>query len=225
VSDQHDRDRSALVRERDTLRARVAELERERDEALAIVAAAAEQLVGYGITAQPESLAHAAGIAVSSHNYMTADRDSWKTKAEAATEAALLPIHLVLFARGHCGEGGLEPMVERALDEARQRGRDESRELHDALLEASDAFPPDMEGTVAARVKVLIAQHDQAIAARKFAEGQRDDLSAVLRDLNDAGVAHEKELASAPCIHGRDGGHMCPHCLGVNDLRSHGGDE
>lgn len=98
---------------------------------------------------------------------VTAERDAAIACAESAAETALHPIRRALFLRGHCGDGGLAPMVERALDEARQHGRNEDRELHDALLEASDAFPSDMEGTVAARVRALIAQRDQAAAQER----------------------------------------------------------
>ena len=127
---------------------------------------------------------------------------------DEAGEAALLPIRRALLVRGFCGDGGLTTMVVRALEESQERGRTENREVLNALLEASDAFPPELEGTVAARVKLIVTERDTAIAsaeaakrernaavgARQFAEGQRDDLAVVLRGTNDAGVVHERGI-------------------------------
>lgn len=110
-------------------------------------------------------------IAVAELICFRAERDALATRLaqvererDEAPEVALLPIRRVLFTRGFCGDGGLTAMVVRALEESQERGRVENREVLAALLEASDAFPPDMEGTVAARVRLLLARAEAAEA-------------------------------------------------------------
>jgi hypothetical protein len=79
--------------------------------------------------------------------------------------AVIIGVRRLLCSRVHCGDGSLVPMVNRALDEATQRGRDEMLDIGEALYAASRAFPPEMEGTIAERVGVIVAERDALRAA------------------------------------------------------------
>ena len=123
---------------------------------------------------------------------------------DEAGEAALLPIRRALFVRGFCGDGGLTAMVVCALEEAQERGRTENREVLNALLEASDAFPPEMEGTVAARVKLIVAERDTAIADAETNERERiaawletNSVPGPSANIGSAGIHQRKWIAAA----------------------------
>ena len=84
-------------------------------------------------------------------------------------DAAVRDVYLArtaLASRGYCGDGNLAKMIERALVESKQLGRDEMHMVSRALNEASDAFPPDWCGTIAERVMRLRSERDAAIRER-----------------------------------------------------------
>lgn len=84
--------------------------------------------------------------------------------AQVRTESAARVAHLELTEKsvrmtlstaGHCGDGNLPAMVKRALEEAKQEGRDEMAEVSRAMTDASAALPEDSEGTIAERIQRL----------------------------------------------------------------------
>ena len=114
---------------------------------------------GFGSFEEPEQ----AVLAVAAVNALP----ELSTEVEVA-RAAIEAARTALASNGHCGEGNLAEMIARALAEARQAGRDEMHEVDRALMDADRAFDGamtrDWTGTIAERVRPLVAVYEAASA-------------------------------------------------------------
>ena len=106
--------------------------------------------------------------------------------------AAIKAARMALSSNGHCGDGNLAEMIVRAIAEAKQTGRDEMHEVARALMDADRAFDGaltrDWTGTLAERVRPLVAVYEAACAHVDMFRHRRDPLqgAAQLFDAVDA---------------------------------------
>lgn len=136
---------SSLTSERSTLAARLAEVEKERDEALRETERWRHDVKIEGDFVCPSDL----------------ERDALRVEL-ATADNVIVAARRAISSAGYCGDGNLAAMVTRALIEAQQRGRDQTNEFAEqvsiALVDANSEFPDEMTGTVAERVRLLRAE-------------------------------------------------------------------
>ncbi len=103
--------------------------------------------------------------------------------------AQVKSVRVTLCSLGYCGDGHLPDLIERAVVQSHQEGVDAISDVDYILKAASNAFPPEMEGTLAERATQLTRERDEARAERDamiesyrkhcaWVESQRDALAS-----------------------------------------------